>query len=146
MSTVGTRQLAREILRNARTIATVGISKDPTKYAHQVPRYLQQQGYVIVPVNPTTTELLGVPAYPTLREIPAHTAQSIDAVQVFRPSGQIIPIVEETRALKERFGKPWAFWIQLEIIDEVAATAAQAAGLRVVMNRCMMVEHKRMMG
>ena len=146
MTPVGTIHLAREILRNAKTIATVGISKDPTKYAHQVPHYLQQQGYVIVPVNPTTTELLGMVAYPSLREIPANIAQSIDVVEVFRPSGQILQIVEETKDIRQHFGKPWAFWIQLGIIDEVAATAAQAAGLSVVMDRCMMVEHKRMMG
>ncbi len=145
-STGKTTRLAREILRNAKTIASVGLSKDPAKYAHQVPHYLQQQGYVIIPVNPTTTELLGVPAYPSLREIPRNIAQSIDVVQVFRPSGQIIPIVEEIKDLRKHFGKPWAFWIQLGIVDEIAAAAARTVGLRVVMDRCMMVEHKRMMG
>ncbi len=140
-----TTRLAREVLRKAKTIASVGLSKDPAKYAHQVPHYLQQQGYVIIPVNPTITELLGVPAYPSLREIPSNIARSIDVVQVFRPSRQILPIVDETKDLRKRFGKPWAFWIQLGIVDEVAATAARTAGLRVVMDRCMMVEHKRMM-
>ncbi len=92
-----------------------------------MPRYLQQQGYVIIPVNPTAAELLGVPAYPSLRDIPQHVAQAVDVVQVFRPAGQILPIVQDAEYLK------------------VAATAAQAAGLRVVMDRCMMVEHRRMM-
>ncbi len=110
-----------------------------------MPRYLQQQGYVIIPVNPTAAELLGVPAYPSLRDIPQHVAQAVDVVQVFRPAGQILPIVQDAEYLKVHFGKPWAFWIQLGIIDEVAATAAQAAGLRVVMDRCMMVEHRRLM-
>jgi predicted CoA-binding protein len=139
-----TIRLAREILNTAKTIATVGISRDPIKYAHKVPLYLQEQGYLIVPVNPTATELLGVPAYPSLAQVPSNIAQTIDVVQVFRPSGQILPIVKETKALKMRSGKPWAFWIQLGIIDEVAATAAQSVGLRVVMNRCMMIEHQRM--
>ncbi len=137
-------RLAREILRNAKTIASVGLSKDPAKYAYQVPHYLQQQGYVIIPVNPMATELLGVPAYPSLTEIPSNIAPSIDVIQVFRPSGQILSIVEETKDLRNHFGKPWALWIQLGIVDKVAVAAAQMAGLQVVMNRCMMVEHKRM--
>ncbi len=145
MSVGDTIRLAREVLHKAKTIATVGISRDPTKYAHQVPLYLQGQGYVIVPINPGVAELLGVQAYPSLTAIPSQLAASIDVVQVFRPSGQILPIVEETKNLRTNSANPWAFWIQLGIIDEVAAKAAQSAGLRVVMNRCMMVEHKRMM-
>jgi predicted CoA-binding protein len=139
-----TTRLAREILRTAKTIASVGLSKDPLKYAHQVPRYLQEAGYRIVPVNPTVTELLGVPAFPSLTAIPADVAQTIDVVQVFRPRGQVLPVVEEAKALRDRFGKPWAVWMQLGIVDVTAGNAAEAAGFRVVMNRCMMVEHGRM--
>lgn len=146
MSGTETTRLAREILQTAKTVASVGISRDPLKYAHQVPQYLQEHGYRIVPVNPTAAELLGVPAYPALSAIPTDLARTIDVVQVFRPSGQILPIVEEAKALRGRFGRPWVIWMQLGIIDELAAAAARATGFQVIMNRCMMVEHTRLTG
>jgi len=124
----------KEILAKYRTIAVVGCSKDPTKDAHTVPAYMQSKGYRIFPVNPTATEILGAKAYPNLSAIP----DPYDIVNVFRPSDQVGPIVDEAI----RAGKAKAIWMQLGIEDEAAAARARAAGLAVVMDRCMRVEHR----
>jgi len=123
-----------EILRTCRTIAVVGCSKDPTKDAHTVPAYMQSKGYRIIPVNPTATEILGVRTYPSLSAVP----DDYDIVNVFRPSDQVGPIVDEA----VRAGKAKVVWMQLGIANEAAAAKARDAGMRVVMDRCMRVEHR----
>jgi len=124
----------KEILAKYRTIAVVGCSKDPTKDAHTVPAYMQSQGYRIIPVNPTATEILGAKAYPNLSAVP----DDYDIVNVFRPSDQVGPIVDEAI----RAGKAKVIWMQLGIEDEAAAARARAAGIAVIMDRCMRVEHR----
>jgi predicted CoA-binding protein len=121
-------------LRTARTIATVGLSNDATKPAHTVPAYLQSQGYRIIPVNPTISEVLGQKAYGSLADVP----EPIDVVQIFRRSEQVGPIVDEAIAAGAK-----AVWMQVGISDEAAAARARAAGLDVVMNQCMRVQHIR---
>ena len=130
-----------DILRR-RVIAVVGISRDPTKEAHAVPKYLREHGYRIVPVNPLADELLGERCYPSLAEIPPEVARSIDIVQLFRPSDQVMPHVEQAIAMRRRFGKPDVIWMQLGIANEEAARKARAAGIEVVMDRCMRTEHQ----
>lgn len=124
----------REILTRCRTIAVVGCSKDPAKDAHTVPAYMQSKGYRIIPVNPTATEILGERAYPTLSAVP----EPYDLVNVFRPSDQVGPIVNEAI----RAGKAQVIWMQLGIADEAAAARARRAGMHVVMDRCLRVEHR----
>ncbi len=123
----------RAILREARTIAVVGLSPDPSRDSHGVARYLQLNGYRIVPVNPTATELLGETSYATLSDIPFH----VDVVDVFRRSEAVPAIAEE--AVKIGAG---TLWLQLGVISLEGAATAEQAGLRVVMDRCMMVEHR----
>ena len=124
----------KEILTKYRTIAVVGCSKDPGKDAHTVPAYMQAHGYRIIPVNTTATEILGEKAYPNLAAVP----DSYDLVDIFRPSDQLEPIVDEAI----RAGKAKVIWMQLGIANEAAAAKARAAGLQVVMDRCLRTEHQ----
>jgi predicted CoA-binding protein len=128
----------REILERYRTIAVVGCSKDPSKDAHTVPAYMQSQGYRILPVNPTATEILGEKAYPNLSAVP----DPYEVVNIFRPSDQVGPIVDEAI----RAGKAKVIWMQTGIVDEAAAARARSAGMQVVMDRCVRTEHRLRIG
>jgi uncharacterized protein len=131
------RELIESILRSTRTIAVVGASDKPGKPSHRVYFYLVRAGFEVFPVNPTFKELGGRPAYPDLKSVPA----KIDIVDIFRRPEQVMPVVEEAIAVGAR-----AVWMQEGIVNEEAAERARAAGLLVVMDRCMMKEHRRMKG
>ena len=118
------------------TIAVVGCSSTPGKDAHEVPAYLQRHGYRVIPVNPTTDEVLGERSYDTLSAV----EEEVEVVDVFRPSEEVAGIVDEAI---ER-GDVKVVWTQLGIRDDEAAERAEAAGLRVVQNRCIMVDHRRL--
>ncbi len=124
----------RSILRLKR-IAVVGISRDPEKPAHQVPRYLLEHGYYIIPVNPLADKILGIRCYKSLDDI----KEEIDIVDIFRPSDQVLPIVKN--AIKK---KPKVIWMQLGIKNEEAATLAIKNGIKVIQDRCIMEEHIRL--
>lgn len=134
----------RDILEKSKTIAVVGLSKELGKASHRVSAYLQQHGYRIIPVNPFATKVLGEKSYNSLLDIPLEIQKTIDIVDVFRRSEDVPPIVEQTIQLKVKFGKPSVVWMQLGIINEQAAEVARRAGLIVVMNKCLMVEHRRL--
>ncbi len=124
------------VLRDFSTIAVVGLSKNPEKPSHYVPRYLQDHGYRIIPVNPTAAEpLLGQPVFRKLSEAPP----GVQVVTIFRPSPEVPSIVQEAVAIGAK-----AVWMQEGIIHNEAAKAARDAGLTVIMNRCMMKEHRRL--
>lgn len=118
-----------------KNIAVVGMSKNPEKAAHYVAKYLAEQGYNIIPVNPTTDEILGKKCYPSLLDIPVQ----VDIVDVFRPSDQVKPVVEEAIKIKPR-----VVWLQEGIHDPEAESLAKNAGIDVVFNRCMLAEHQRL--
>jgi predicted CoA-binding protein len=124
------------ILASARTVAVVGISDKPDRDSNMVARYLQANGYRIIPVNPGATEILGERSYPDLASIPAEIA--IDVVDVFRKPEFIPAIVDGAIARGAR-----TVWMQLGLAHNAAAEKARAAGLTVVMDRCMKVEHAR---
>ena len=128
------QQTIEKVLRTAKTIVTVGLSSDPEKPSHKVPAYLQEQGYRVIPVNPRLEQALGQKSYASVSEVP----DAIDVVQIFRPSAEVGPIVDEAIAAGAR-----VIWMQLGIADEAAAARARAAGLDVVMNQCMKVQHMR---
>jgi len=133
-----------EILTKYRTVGIIGLSRDPSKDSHSVATYLQTQGYKIIPINPTTKEVLGEKSYKTLLDIPPQIQKTIEIVDIFRPSEDVPVIVEQAIKLKEKNDKPYVIWMQLGIINEKAAATARAAGLEVVMNRCMRQEHKKL--
>ncbi|MGE5533446.1 MAG: CoA-binding protein [Bacillota bacterium] len=132
-----------KILREAKVIAVVGLSNDPLKDSFQVGFYLKQHGYRIIPVNPLVDKVLGEKSYKTLLDIPIELQKNIDVVDIFRKTQDVPPIVEQAIQLRVKFGKPSMIWMQLGIVNEVAAEAARKAGLIVVMDKCLMVEHKR---
>ena len=123
------------ILNHSRTIAVVGLSPKPHRASFDVARYLQASGYRIVPVNPNATEVLGEKAYATLLEAARH--ESIDLVNCFRNSEDIPPLVDEAIAIGAK-----AVWMQLGIVNSAAAVKAEAAGLLVVQDRCIKIDHK----
>ena len=117
-------------------IAVVGCSTTEGKAAHDVPKYLQERGFEIVPVNPFAEEVLGEPAYDSITAVPG----TVDVVDVFRPSEEVPEILD---AVLDRDDDP-VLWLQLGIEHEAAADRAEAAGLTVVQDRCMKIEHKRL--
>lgn len=124
-----------DILNSSRTIAVVGLSPEPDRPSYQVARYLKEQGYRIVPVNPGAKEILGELCYPTLSSIP----EVVDAVDIFRRSEEVPAVVEEAIRIGAK-----AVWMQEGVIDEAAAARAREAGLLVVMDRCMLKQHRRL--
>ncbi len=125
----------REILSLSK-VAVIGMSKNSSKAAHYVPKYLSENGYEIIPVNPTTDEILGEKCYESISEID----EQIDVVDIFRPSEQVLPFVEA--AIKK---KPKVIWLQEGIHNSKAEELAQKAGIKVVFNRCMLAEHQRLL-
>lgn len=123
-----------KILNETQTIAVVGLSSNPTKAGHYVPAYLQRQGYRIFPINPFLDEALGEKAYASLSELP----QPVDLVLIFQRSEKVPPFVDEAIAIGAK-----AVWMQQGISHAAAATKARSAGLDVVEDACMLVEHKR---
>jgi len=124
------------------TVAVIGCSTTEGKAAHDVPAYLQRHGYDVVPVNPFADEILGVEAADSLAEVEA----DLDLVDVFRPSEEVPGIVDEVLERKESRGDVSALWLQLGISDDEAAARAEEAGLEVVQDKCIKVEHGRLMG
>lgn len=123
------------ILRESKTIAVVGLSPKPNRPSHQVASYLQAQGYRIIPVNPRADEILGERSYLHLTQVP----EPVDVVDIFRRSEEVPPIVEAAIAIGAR-----VVWMQEGIVNEAAAERARAAGLMVIMDRCMLKEHRRL--
>ncbi len=120
-----------------RRVAVVGMSRDPAKPAHYVPKYLLEKGYEVIPVNPTADEILGLKVYKSLSEVPG----PIDIVDVFRPSEVVPEVVRE--AVKVR---PRVIWLQEGIYHPEAVEIARSNGIEIVWNRCMMKEHRRLLG
>lgn len=129
----------RDVLAKAHTLAVVGIKDDPTADAHRIPAYMQSAGYRIVPVNPKLTNVLGEAAVATLTDV----QDAVDLVNLFRASDNVPAHVDEILALSPR---PRAVWMQLGIHHGAAAAKLRAAGIRVVQDRCIMVEHRRLLG
>jgi hypothetical protein len=125
-----------ELLKKAKTIAVVGLTDDATQPSHRVSTYLQSKGYRVVPINPKLSEVLGEKAYPSLSE--AAKEEEIDIVDVFRRPDAVPAIVDEVLALKLP-----VLWLQETVVHEEAAEKARQAGVTVVMDRCIMKEHRR---
>lgn len=138
-----TNGLIAKILK-LKTVAVVGLSKDPSRPSHDVARYLKSHGYKIVPVNPMVNDVLGEKAYNSLLDLPEQLKNEIDIVDIFRRTEDVPPIVDEAIQLHKSSGRPNAVWMQLGIVNEEAASKARAAGLSVIMDRCMKIEHTRL--
>jgi uncharacterized protein len=129
-----TDQLIEDVLKNSKTIAVVGISPKPDRASNEVAKYMQARGYKIVPVRPGADEILGEKAYASLKDIPFE----VDIVDIFRKPEHIAAIVDEAIEIKAK-----AVWMQLGLVHEDAAKKAEAAGLKVVQDKCLVIEHRR---
>jgi predicted CoA-binding protein len=131
----------RQLLEDSRVIAVVGLSRDPAKTSRSVTAYMISKGYRIIPINPLAESLMGETAYPSLAELPPESARSIDIVDIFRPSQELPQIVDDALAHLPNLK---AIWAQLGIYDQQAARAAERAGVTMIQNRCIRVEHARL--
>src|SRR5437016_1136388 len=125
----------KEILEQYKTIAVVGLSNHPWRASYDVSQYMQNAGYRIIPVNPRETEVLGEKAYPTLDDVP----EPFEIVDIFRRPEYVPDIVEAAIRRKAR-----VIWMQLGVANEAAAARAHAAGLEVVMDRCILQDHMQL--
>jgi uncharacterized protein len=124
-----------DLLKSAHTIAVVGLSSNPMRPSNGVSAYMQRAGYRIIPVNPNETEVLGEKSYARLEEVP----EKIDIVDIFRRSEVVPEIVESAIRIGAK-----AVWMQEDVINEAAAERGRAAGLDVVMDRCILKEHRKL--
>lgn len=136
----------KQILKKYKNVAFVGLSRNPEKASYRVAEYLQKQGYNIIPVNPIADKILGKKVYKSLLDIPLETQKTIEIVDIFRPSESVPSIVDQIIQLKRQHVGPHVVWMQLGIIHKRAAEKALKAGLTVIMNKCMMMEHGRLIG
>ncbi len=130
-----------ELLKRARTIAVVGLSCNPLRPSHGVTAYMQSHGYRIIPVNPRIQECLGEKAYASLLEVSEKVPEKIDIVNIFRRPELVEEIVDQAIQMKVP-----AIWMQEEVIHEKAAEKARQAGIFVVMDRCILKEHRARFG
>lgn len=131
-----------EILKNHRNVAVVGLSRDPNKDSYKVADYLKSKGYRIIPVNPSADKILGEKCYKSLLDFPDDIKKLIEIVDIFRPSKEVPPIVEQALQLRREYGRPFVIWTQLGIVNEEAAKMAKEDGMKVIMDKCMMIELK----
>jgi predicted CoA-binding protein len=127
--------MIKAVLSTPQTVAVVGCSPSPDRDSHRIAKLLQAKGHRVIPVNPGHREILGVPCYAGLRDIP----EPVDMVDIFRRSEHVAPIVDEAIDTGAKI-----VWMQLGVIDEQAAAKAQAAGLIVIMDRCPAIEYRRL--
>ena len=130
-------QMMKDIFLSTKTIASVGLSSNTEKESYGIASYLKEQGYHVIPVNPTATEILGEKAYPNLESVP----EKIDVVQVFRRPEDVPPVVDDAIKVGAK-----VVWMQEGIVNEEAARKAREAGLQVVMDACMRATHRRLIG
>ena len=133
MAVATTTDPIADLLKHAKTIAVVGLSDSPLRPSHGVSAYMQTQGYRIIPVNPQVTEVLGEPAHASLLDVP----EKIDIVNIFRRPEFVAEIVDQAIRLKVP-----AIWMQEEVINQAAAEKARKAGIFVVMDQCILKEHR----
>ncbi len=124
-----------DILRNYKTIAVIGMSKNPEKDAYSIPEYLLEHGYKVIPVNPSAEEILGQKSYKRLADVPGE----VDIVDVFRPSEDVTNYVDDVIAKR-----PKVFWLQLGIHNPEAEKKVADSGIKVIFDRCMMQEHRKL--
>ncbi|MBL8519722.1 MAG: CoA-binding protein [Betaproteobacteria bacterium] len=127
----------RRILKDSKTIAVVGLSANWWRPSYFAAKYMQEHGYRVIPVNPAYTEVLGETCYKSLRDIP----QKVDIVDCFRKSEEIPALAADAVAIRAK-----CLWMQLGVANEAAAATARAAGLDVIMDRCVKIEHGRLFG
>lgn len=131
-----------EVLKQSKVVAIVGASKNPEKEANTVPLYLIQNGYTVVPVNPTADIIHGLKVYHSLAELPPELAARVEVVEVFRPSEELPEIARQVVELSKRTKKTPVFWAQLGLENEEAKRILKEGGVPYVMDLCMRTQHQ----
>src|SRR3990170_8625947 len=134
----------KNALEKYRTVAVVGLSEDSSKASYIVAKFLKSGGWRIIPVNPFVDQVLGEKSYKSLLDLPEDVQKTLEVVDIYRPSKDVPPIVDQAIQLKNKNGKPHMVWMQLEVVNEEAAAKAHEAGLTVIMDRCMKIEIERL--
>ena len=132
----------REILKKYKTIAVVGASKNPTKDANSVPQFMKDHGYKIIPINPAADKIVEEKVYPSLADIPANIASTVDIVDVFRPSEELPEVALQVIEMHRRSGRPFVFWAQLGLESEEAKRVLSENKIPYIMNSCLRVVQK----
>ncbi len=131
-----------EVLKRYKVIAVVGASKNPDKDANTVPTYLMEHGYTVIPVNPTADTIHGLKVYPSLADLPADMARTVDVVDVFRPSEELPGIARQVILMKQKTSRPFVFWAQQGLVNDEAKVMLGDAHIDYVMDACLRTEHK----
>ena len=133
-----------DVVREPKVVAVVGASKNPEKDAFTVPKYLLDHGFEVIPVNPSADSVHGLRVYPSLSSIPDELARSIEIVDVFRPSDELLEMAKQVAELKRRAGCSPVFWAQLGLWSEEAARFLEHEGIPYVMDACIRTQHQLM--
>jgi uncharacterized protein len=128
-----------QVMRDIKTIAVVGASKNPEEDAHLVPAFLKEHGYRVIPINPSSPEIFGEKTFPNLLALPAEVASQVDAVEVFRPAEELPEVARQVVELAKRSSKKYVFWAQAGLESEEAKKILGDAGISYVMDACMRV-------
>ena len=131
------------IFLKSKNIAVIGLSKNNTKDSYRVSQYMNSSGYQIIPINPTADFIMNKKAFPSLLELPKNIVKELDIVNIFRKSEQVLPIIEECIEIKKRHNNLKTIWMQIGIQNNKANSLLNETGLNLVMNKCIMIEHKR---
>jgi predicted CoA-binding protein len=137
------KDVTRRILSEYKNVAVVGLSSDSARPSYGVADYLKNHGFHIVPVNPFVAEVFGEKSYKSLLEMPVEIQRTIEVVDIFRRSEDVLPIVEQAIQMRRLYGTLRVVWMQLGVVNEQAADLARKEGLIVVMDKCMKQEHQR---
>ncbi len=131
-----------KILRKYQVIAVIGCSRDATKDAYTIPAYMKSKGFLVIPINPSGEEILGQKSYKSLSEVPYGLKDKIEIVNIFRPSSELLGIVQSIIKEKQSLPSLKVIWAQLGVQDETARALAEKNGLVFVQNRCMMRDYQ----
>ncbi|MEM3403102.1 MAG: CoA-binding protein [Nitrososphaeria archaeon] len=133
-----------KVLVESKVVAVVGLSRSPEKDSYIVAKYLSEKGYRIISINPNAEEVSDWVTYPSLLAVPEYNLKDIDIINVFRPGEELPEIARQACELKRKYGKPNYLWMQIGISNLEAAKIARECGIDIVMNRCIMMEYKRL--
>ena len=131
------------IFSRSKNIAVIGLSKNNTKDSYRISQYMESSGYQIIPINPTADFIMNKKAFPSLLELPKNVVKDLDIVNIFRKSEHVLPIIKECIEIKKKYDNLNAIWMQIGIQNNKAAALLNGTGLNLIMNKCIMIEHKK---
>ncbi len=132
-----------DVFSRSKNIAVIGLSKNNTKDSYRISQYMERSGYQIIPVNPTADFIMNKKAFPSLLDLPKNIVKDLDIVNIFRKSEHVLPIIKECIEIKKKYDNLNTIWMQIGIQNNNANMLLSKTGLNIVMNKCIMIEHKK---